>query len=137
MLTAEELREWGRDNLPGLIGFEVIEAEPGHLRARLTIRPALLAPNGYLHGGSVVAMADSACGFGTMIDLPEGAQGFTTIELKTNFLRTCVEGGLICDAKRLHSGRSTQVWDATVAAEDTGKPIALFRCTQMLLYTRA
>ncbi len=102
----------------------------------MSIRPELLAPNGYLHGASVVALADSACGFGLMADLPDGATGFTTIELKTNYLGTALEGVLHCEARRVHNGRTTQVWDAEVRAEATGKTIALFRCTQMILYPK-
>jgi 1,4-dihydroxy-2-naphthoyl-CoA hydrolase len=96
------------------------------------VRPDLLAPNGYLHAGAVVALADTACGYGCFASLPEGGAGFTTIELKTNFLGTAREGTLDCEALRVHGGRTTQVWDATVRSE--AKTIALFRCTQLILY---
>src|SRR3954447_7165465 len=102
---------------PALLGFEVIEAEPGRLHARMPVRPELLAPNGYLHAASVIALADSACGFGTMSDLPASASGFTTIKLKSNFIGTALEGILFCRAHRVHGGRSTQVWDADVSVE--------------------
>jgi 1,4-dihydroxy-2-naphthoyl-CoA hydrolase len=133
-LTIEEMKTWGRGSLPGLIGFEVLEASPGRLVARMPVRPELLAPNGYLHAASVIALADTACGFGTMFDLPEAASHFTTIELKTNFTGTVLEGVVSCEAMRVHNGRTTQVWDATVRAEATDRPIALFRCTQIVLY---
>jgi uncharacterized protein (TIGR00369 family) len=100
---------------------------------RLALRDELLAPNGYLHAGTVVALADSSCGYGCIASLPEGATGFTTIELKTNFLGTALEGTLACESTLAHGGRTTQVWDATVTNE-TGKKLALFRCTQLLLY---
>ena len=132
----DELKLRGKDRLPGLLGFQVLDAEPGRLRARMPVRPDLLAPNGYLHAASVVALADTACGYGTWFDLGGGATGFTTIELKTNFLGTTREGAISCEAVRLHQGRSTQVWDATVTDEQTGRRIALFRCTQILLYPR-
>ena len=93
------------------------------------MRPDLLAPNGFLHGGTVVALADTACGYGSAANLPDGAVGFTTIELKSNFLGTATEGGIACRARLLHGGRTTQVWDAEVTAEATGAVIALFRCT--------
>ena len=115
---------------------EVTVAEPGRLQARMPVTRELLAPNGYLHAASIIALADSACGFATVIDLPEEATGFTTIELKSNFLGTALEGFLTCEARRVHGGRSTQVWDAEVHAEATGKKIALFRCTQMVLYRK-
>ncbi len=98
------------------------------------MRPELLTPHGYLHGGTVVALADSACGFGTIASLPEGAQSFTTVELKTNFMGTAREG--VCRARLVHGGRTTQVWDAEVINQAIGRTIALFRCTQMLLYDR-
>ena len=128
------MKSWGAGALPGLIGFEIVEVTPGRLLARLAVRPELLAPNGYLHADSIVALADSACGYGTMFDLPDGASGFTTIELKTNFTGTALDGVISCEAVRAHHGRTTQVWDATVRAGAGGRSIALFRCTQMLLY---
>jgi 1,4-dihydroxy-2-naphthoyl-CoA hydrolase len=132
MKTVQELNEWGRTSLPGLVGFEITAIEPGRLSARMPVRSDLLAPHGFLHAASVVALADSACGYGTMYDLPDDAKSFTTIELKTNFLGTAREGIVSCDATRMHNGRSTQVWDAVVR-NDAGKAIALFRCTQILL----
>jgi len=123
----------GRDRLPGLLGIQIDEIEEGHVRMHLPLRPELLAPNGYLHAGTVVALADSACGYGCIASLPDGATGFTTIELKTNFLATVLEGTLLVESRRVHPGRTTQIWDATVSSEN-GKTLALFRCTQLLLY---
>jgi uncharacterized protein (TIGR00369 family) len=125
--------ELGRGRLPGLLGVEIDEIEEGHVRMHLPLRPELLAPNGYLHAATVVALADSACGYGCIASLPAGATGFTTIELKTNFLGTALEGTLRCESHRVHGGRTTQVWDATITDEN-GKTLALFRCTQLLLY---
>jgi uncharacterized protein (TIGR00369 family) len=129
--------DWQRiteGRLPGLFGMEILEVERGRVAARLDVRPEFLAPNGYLHAGTVITLADTCCGFGSMATLPEVATGFTTIELKTNFLRTAGEGtGLRCEATLAHGGRTTQVWDATVTREDDGKPLALFRATQYLL----
>jgi uncharacterized protein (TIGR00369 family) len=105
----------------------------GRVTSRLAIRRERLAPNGYLHAASVVTLADTSCGYGTMASLPEGARGFTTIELKTNFLGTLLEGALACEATLVHGGRTTQIWDARVSDEATGRPVALFRCTQLLL----
>ena len=134
MTTIDQLNARGRDTLPGLIGIEFISIEPGKLTSRLTLRPELLAPNGYLHAATIIALADTTCGYGTIADLPDGAQNFTTIELKSNFLGTVREGGIACVAVRIHSGRTTQVWDAQVTDETSGKTIALFRCTQLILY---
>jgi 1,4-dihydroxy-2-naphthoyl-CoA hydrolase len=129
----DAFKELGQGRLPGLIGIEVDEIEKGHVRMRLVLRDELLAPNGYLHAGTVVTLADSSCGYGCIASLPEGATGFTTIELKTNFLGTAVAGTLACESRLMHGGRTTQVWDATVTNE-AGKRLALFRCTQLLLY---
>ncbi len=136
MLTLEQWNQRGAGRLPGLLGLEIVEIESGRVRARLAIRPELLAPNGYLHAATVIGLADTACGYGTMASRPEGATGFTTIELKTNFIGTAREGAIACEAKLIHGGRTTQVWDAEVKDEGTGKTIAIFRCTQLLVYPR-
>ena len=125
--------EAGRGRLPGVLGVEIDAIEVGHVRMHLRLRPELLAPNGYLHAGTVVALADSSCGYGCIASLPDGATGFTTIELKTNFLATALEGVIHAESRLLHGGRTTQIWDATVS-DDNGKTLALFRCTQLLVY---
>jgi 1,4-dihydroxy-2-naphthoyl-CoA hydrolase len=134
-LDIQEFIERGRDRLPGLLGVQIDEIEEHRVRMHLRLRPELLAPNGYLHAATVVALADSACGYGCIASMPDEATGFTTIELKTNFLRTALEGTLYCESQLVHGGRTTQVWDATVTDEG-GKTLALFRCTQLLLYRR-
>ena len=136
MTTLEQLNARSQGYLPGLIGIEFLSLELGRLTNRLVLRPELLAPNGYLHAAVIIALADTACGYGTFTDLPNGANNFTTIELKSNFLGTAREGTIACVATRLHSGRTTQVWDAQVTDEASGKTIALFRCTQLILYPR-
>jgi 1,4-dihydroxy-2-naphthoyl-CoA hydrolase len=136
MTTLEQLNARGQGYLPGLIGIEFLSLEPGRLTSRLQVRPELLAPNGYLHAAAIIALADTACGYGTFTDLPDGADNFTTIELKSNFLGTARQGTVHCTATRVHSGRTTQVWDAEVTDEISGKMIALFRCTQLILYPR-
>ncbi|MDE2608645.1 MAG: PaaI family thioesterase, partial [Burkholderiales bacterium] len=105
----------------------------GRLSARMQVRRELLAPNGYLHAASVIGLADSSCGYACLAHLPPEAKNFTTIELKSNFLGTCTQGWLTSEAVAVHLGRSTQIWDATVRDPD-GRTIALFRCTQMVLY---
>jgi len=124
-IDVQDFIEAGRDRLPGLLGVQIDEIQEGRVRMHLMLRPELLAPNGYLHAGTVVALADSACGYGCIASLPEGASGFTTIELKTNFLATALEGTLACESRLAHGGRTTQ--------EDR-RTLALFRCTQLLLY---
>jgi len=136
MLSPDHFNQISRGHLPGHLGILVTAVGAGELRSELPLRAALMAPNGYLHAGSVVAMADTAAGYGCVANLPEGATGFTTIELKSNHLGTAREGTVDCVAKAAHLGRTTQVWDAVVTHRETGKILALFRCTQMLLYAK-
>jgi 1,4-dihydroxy-2-naphthoyl-CoA hydrolase len=132
--TRERLQAAHDGRLQGLFGLELLRVAPGELDARMTLRPEFMAPNGYLHAGTVVSMADSCCGEGCLASLPEGAAGFTTSELKSNFLRSAGGGDvLLCEARMVHGGRTTQVWDATVRRESDGKVLALFRCTEYLL----
>ena len=124
------------DNLPGWFGLKVVEVSEGRLAMEVVIRPQFLAPNGYLHAASVIALADTAAGYATIAHLPGAATSFTTIELKSNFLGTAIDGTLRADASAAHQGRTTQVWDATVSHVDSGKTIALFRCTQIILWPK-
>ena len=134
--TAAELNALLPGTLPGLLGLRITGHEPGRLEAGLDVRGELLAPNGYLHAATVVGLADTACGLATRALLPEGATGFTTIELKSNFLGTVRAGRIAVVATNAHAGRTTQVWDAVVTEPDGGKTIALFRCTQSVLWPR-
>jgi len=120
-------------HLPEYLGLDWLELRRGFVRGFVEIGKHHLAPNGYLHAATVVALADTACGYGCIMSLPEGVLGFTTIELKTNFIGTTLTGRITCEARLIHDGRTTQVWDAEVKSDATGKTIALFRCTQMRL----
>jgi uncharacterized protein (TIGR00369 family) len=131
-----EWNEIGREYLPGTLGIEILAVEADSLRARMRVEKRLCASNGYLHAGAVVTLADTCCGYATVHNLPEGADGFTTIELKSNFFGTTLEGDVTCVATPVHKGRTTQVWDAEVRSEKSGKTIARFRCTQMILRNR-
>jgi uncharacterized protein (TIGR00369 family) len=133
--TAGEFNAFGRGHLPGLVGVEIVTMTDDLVESRLQLRPELMAPNGFLHAASVIALADTSCGYGCVRRLPEGAKGFTTVELKANFLGTAREGTIECRATPLHLGRTTQVWDAVVTAP-AGR-IAVFRCTQMILWPKA
>ena len=135
-LTADELNALLPGTLPGLLGIVVDSHERGRLTSHLDIRPELLAPNGYLHAGTVVTLADTSCGLPTRALLPEGSTGFTTLELKSNHLSTAREGRIATVATNAHAGRTTQVWDAVVRDPGSGKTIALFRCTQSVLRPR-
>ena len=135
-ITLEVLNERGRGFLPHLIGVEVLSIADEGLVGRLAVRSELLAPNGFLHAAAVVALADTLAGYGTIANLPPGATGFATVELKSNFIGTAREGAIVCSATPVHRGRTLQVWDAVVSHEGTQRRIALFRCTQMILSER-
>jgi uncharacterized protein (TIGR00369 family) len=131
----EKMKQAAQGTLTDHLGFELVAAGTGSVTAAFEVKPHHLAPNGYLHAASIIMLADSCCGFGCMMHLPEGAQSFTTIEIKSNHLGTARDGRVECEAKPVHRGRTTQVWDATVTA--AGKTIALFRCTQMILWPKS
>lgn len=133
-LTREYFNRFGQGHLPGHLGVEIVTVSPKTVESRMVVRPEVMAPNGFLHAASVIALADTSCGYGCLATLPEGAKGFTTIELKANFLGTAREGAIACRATPVHLGRTTQVWDAVVTNEASGARIALFRCTQMVLW---
>jgi len=134
MNTAEQFNQRGATALPGHLGMVVTQVSKDEVRAELEVLPHTMAPNGFLHAGSVVTLADTCSGYGCVANLPAQANGFTTIELKSNHLGTAREGTIECVARPVHLGRTTQVWDAVVTHRETGKTIALFRCTQMVLY---
>jgi uncharacterized protein (TIGR00369 family) len=136
-ITAAVLTARGAGYLPGAFGIVIDAVETGRLLARMSIRPEMLAPNGFLHAASVIALADTAAGYATIAHLPDGAENFTTIELKSNFLGTARDGAIVAEAIPLHAGRNTQVWDVAVRTEDGGRALAAFRCTQMILWPRA
>jgi 1,4-dihydroxy-2-naphthoyl-CoA hydrolase len=135
-MTPEFFNGFGASRLPALFGLHTLRVAQGELTMRLEIQPDFLAPNGFLHAATVIALADSCCGYACFAHLPEGANNFTTIELKTNFLGTVREGTLETTARAAHLGRSTHVWDANVVDTASGKSLALFRCTQMVLFPR-
>lgn len=137
MITADQLNARGAHNLPGHLGIVITQVTLAEVRAEMPVITALMAPNGFLHAGSVVTLADTCAGYGCVANLPAGAIGFTTIELKSNHLGTARDGTVECSAKPVHLGKTTQVWDSIVTHRDTGKTLALFRCTQMVLYAKA
>jgi uncharacterized protein (TIGR00369 family) len=120
------------------MGVEMLELSEGTLKSQMKLRKVHFAPNTYLHAASVIALADTTCGYATIAHLPEGAVSFTTIELKSNLLGTVRgEGAIIrCTATAQHLGGNTQVWDAVVTDAATDKKIAIFRCTQMVLWPK-
>jgi uncharacterized protein (TIGR00369 family) len=134
--TAEEFNTSSTNRLPGYLGIVITSAGAGVAHGELAIRDELMAVNGYLHAGTVVTLADTCAGAGCLANLPDGATGFTTIELKSNHVGTARDGTIECTATLVHAGRMTQVWDAIVTHRETRKAVAVFRCTQMILYPR-
>ena len=134
MLTIQELNDLGIGHFPAHVGIVFTSASKEEIRSELLVRPHLMAPNGYLHAGSIVTLADTTAGYGCRFWLGQDAKGFTTIELKSNHLGTAREGTIECVATPAHIGRTTHVWDAVVTHRESGKRIALFRCTQLVLY---
>lgn len=132
--TLQKWNERGVGKFPGHVGIVFTQVAPSEVVGELAVSGIHLAPNGFLHAGSIVTLADTACGYGCFASLPEAATGFTTIELKSNHLGTTREGTLVSRATPLHLGKSTQVWDAVVTHKESGKTLALFRCTQSALY---
>jgi uncharacterized protein (TIGR00369 family) len=137
MPTLDQMNERARGHYPDYLGIVFTGAALDAIRAECPVRAELMAPNGYLHAGAIVSLADTCAGFGCIYNLPPGATGFTTVELKSNFLATTRDGTLECVATPAHMGRTTQVWDAVVTHKESGRTLAMFRCTQMVLYPRA
>jgi 1,4-dihydroxy-2-naphthoyl-CoA hydrolase len=136
MHTSEHFNKFGANTLPGHLGIVINNVSGAEVRSEVAVKPALMAPNGFLHAGSIVTLADTTAGYGCIANLPPGASGFTTIELKSNHLGTTRDGTIDCIATAVHLGKTTQVWDAVVKHRESGKTIALFRCTQMVLYPK-
>lgn len=136
MLTIDDFTRRASGTFPAYLGIVFTSADPAAVRVECPVRPELLAPNGYMHGGAVVSIADTCAGFACHANLPSGATGYTTVELKSNFLGTATSGTLGCVATAVHLGRSTHVWDVSVRHLESGRTIAEFRCTQLILYPR-
>ena len=134
--SVERLNQANEGKLPGHLGLVITEVDDGKVAGRFKVRTDLVAHTGYLLAGAVLSVADILCAYGVSTAWPEGASGFTTAEVKANFVGTLRDGEAICTASLLHGGRTTQVWDAKVEDAATGKLMAAFRCTQIILYPR-
>jgi 1,4-dihydroxy-2-naphthoyl-CoA hydrolase len=121
--------------LPEHLGLVVTEVDVGRVVGRLTVRPDLVSHTGYLLAGVGLTLADLLCAYGVSTAWPEGAKNFTTAEVKCNFIGTALEGEVEIAASLVHSGRTTQLWDAEITSLSSGKRIALFRATQIILYS--
>jgi uncharacterized protein (TIGR00369 family) len=125
-------------NFLNLLGISIDEQDPDRLAGRFTVTYALIAGTGYLWAPVVVALCDALCAFGVSRHWPEGAASFTTVESKANFMSSAREGEVVIgSASPLHLGSTTQVWDATATNDTSGRAMAAYRCTQLILYPRA
>jgi uncharacterized protein (TIGR00369 family) len=134
--TPEVFNQAGARKLPGHLGIIITEVSAARVSGELPVVESVMAPNGYLHAGTVVTLADTLSGYGCVANLPADATGFTTIELKSNHLGTTRDGTIIGVATPVHRGKTTQVWDAVVTHQESGRTLAVFRCTQMILYSQ-
>jgi 1,4-dihydroxy-2-naphthoyl-CoA hydrolase len=134
--TPQKFNSIGVGKLPGHLGIVITEVSASRVSGELPVVESVMAPNGYLHAGTIVTLADTVSGYGCIANLPADAAGFTTIELKSNHLGTTLSGTIVAVATPLHRGKTTQVWDAVVTHKESGRTLAVFRCTQMILYTK-
>jgi uncharacterized protein (TIGR00369 family) len=117
--------------LPGLIGVELKEVSPERVLAQLTVRPDLCTTGGVLHGGAIMAFADTLGAVGTFMNLPEGART-TTIESSTKFVRGAKAGSTVVgESTAFHRGRTTLVWQTLVTSD--GKLCAVVTQTQLVI----
>lgn len=117
--------------LPELLGVELSEVTPDKVVATLAVRPDLCTGGGVLHGGSIMAFADTLGAIGTIVNMPQGA-ATATIESKTNFIAGAPSGTSVRgEATPVHKGRTTQVWQTRVTGAD-GKLVALVTQTQIV-----
>jgi 1,4-dihydroxy-2-naphthoyl-CoA hydrolase len=134
--TPQKFNSIGAGKLPGHLGIVITEVSASRVSGELPVVESVMAPNGYLHAGTIVTLADTVSGYGCIANLPADAAGFTTIELKSNHLDTTLDGTIVAVATPLHRGKTTQVWDAVVTHKESGRTLAVFRCTQMILYSK-
>ncbi len=135
--SVEDLNRANEGKLPGHLGLVITIVEPGRVVGRFDVRTDLVAHTGFLLAGTVLSVADILCAYGVSTVWPADASGFTTAEVKCNFIGTLTEGSVVVSATMLHGGRTTQIWDAAVEDEATGRLLAVFRCTQIILYPKA
>ncbi len=132
--SASDLNRANIGKLPEHLGLVVTEVDDGRVVGRFTVRPDLVSHTGYLLAGVGLTLADLLCAYGVSTAWPEGAKSFTTAEVKCNFIGTALEGEVEITATLVHGGRTTQLWDAEIVSLSSGRRMALFRATQIILY---
>jgi uncharacterized protein (TIGR00369 family) len=135
MSLAAQMQERLKGILPELLGIRLVEVTPDKVVAHLTVRPDLCTTGKILHGGSIMAFADTLGAIGTVVNMPQG-HGTATIESKTNFIGGAAEGTTVTgEATPVHKGKTTQVWQTRITSAD-GKLVALVTQTQIVLPPR-
>jgi len=130
---AKRVTEFFRDRVPGQLGCIFDHSAKDLVVGHIEVTENLIAGTGFLFAPAVIALADGCAAIGCGNNIPDGSS-FTTIELKTNFMSSARVGERVtCRCTPVHLGRQTHVWDAEVTNETTGRRMALFRCTQMVL----
>jgi 1,4-dihydroxy-2-naphthoyl-CoA hydrolase len=134
--SARRSTEFFTPLVPGLLGCTFDHCAKDLVLGHIDVTTSLIAGTGFLFAPAVIALADTCAAIGCGLNIPDGAS-FTTIELKSNFLSSARVGErVVCTCTPSHLGRQTHVWDATVNNETTGRAMALFRCTQMVLLAK-
>ena len=132
--SVADLNQANVGKLPEHLGLVIIEVGDGRVVGRFTVRPDLVSHTGYLLAGAGLTLADLLCAYGVSTAWPDGAKSFTTAEVKCNFVGTALEGDVEIVATLIHGGRTTQLWDADITSVESGRRMALFRATQIILY---
>jgi 1,4-dihydroxy-2-naphthoyl-CoA hydrolase len=136
VIAAQRSTEFFAPLVPGILGCVFDHSAPDLVLGHIDVTEALIAGTGFLFAPAVIALADTCAAIGCGANVPDGAS-FTTIELKSNFLSSArVNERVVCRCTPVHLGRQTHVWDAIVTNETTNRAMALFRCTQMVLFPK-
>ena len=132
---AAQIQERLKGILPELLGIKLVEVTPDKVIAQLTVRPDLCTTGKILHGGSIMAFADTLGAIGTVVNMPQG-HGTATIESKTNFIGGAAEGSVVTgEATPVHRGKTTQVWQTRITSAE-GKLVAIVTQTQIVMPPR-
>ncbi len=132
--AAARANEFAASKHPGMVGVEILTCSPEEVTGHFEVTEPVVAGTGFLWAPVVITLADWLCSVGVGQHIDFETTGFTTVELKTNFLGSAREGDVVFGrARPVHLGRTTQVWDVDIINQANQKTIALFRCTQMLL----
>jgi uncharacterized protein (TIGR00369 family) len=131
---AQRMNDFFGPLVPGQLGCVFDSVTPELVIGHIDVTDDLIAGTGFLFAPAVIALADTCAAIGCGVNIPADAS-FTTIELKSNFLSSARVGERVsCQCRPVHLGRQTHVWDAVVTNDASGRTMALFRCTQMVLH---